>query len=67
MHNKVGAIIHVIPPPLIKMGMVTDGNGGMEMTAVCLLHDVLYATAFCIIGMTTNARENTSDMNCLST
>ena len=67
MHNKMGTIIYVTPPPLTKMGTVTGGNGGMEIEAVSLLHDVLYATALRIIGITTNARANTSDMNCLST
>ena len=33
--------------------MVTGGTGGMEMAAVRSLHDVMHATVFQIIGIST--------------
>ena len=36
-----------------KMGMISESSGSIEMALLCLLHDVLHATVFWIIGIAT--------------
>ena len=52
IHSRVGNIIHATPLPA-KIVMVTNGSRSMEMTVVCLLHDVLHGTVFQIGVMVT--------------
>ena len=44
-----------------------EGNCGLQMAAVYLWHGLLHVKVFQIIGMTTQGKQNTSDVACMLT
>ena len=67
MHTQRGADHNPCYTPN-KVGTVTGGTGSMGIAMVRSIHDVLYASVYQIIGMTTHmVRANTSHMACMHT